>query len=43
MIASIPTRNFKPFYPMSFNKSYILNFPVNLVMDAGNTYVFDYL
>jgi len=36
------TRNSLPFYPIPSNKNYILNSPANLLMNAGNTYIFDY-
>ncbi|KAL4085243.1 hypothetical protein QTP88_027102 [Uroleucon formosanum] len=36
------TRDPKPFFPLFSTKNYILNSPANLLMTAGNTFVFDY-
>lgn len=42
-INSLNTRDPKPFYPLFSTKNYILNSPANLLMTAGNTYIFDYI
>lgn len=42
-INNLNTRDPKPFYPQFSNKNYILNFPANLLMVAGNTYPFDFI
>jgi len=37
------SRDPKLFYPLFSTKNYILNSPANLLMTAGNTFVFDYI
>lgn len=42
-INSLNTRNPMPFYPIFSNKNYVLNSPHNILMNAGNTYLFDFI
>lgn len=42
-INSLNTRNSLPLYPDFSNKNYILNSASNILMNAGNTYVFDFI
>jgi len=42
-INNLNTSDPKPFYPLFSTKNYILSSPANLLMAAGNTFVFDYI
>lgn len=40
---NLNTRNSMTLYSISSKKNYIVNYPTNPLMNAGNTYVFDYI